>query len=155
MPVITETTIDAWANCNDARCGGHRQQPVQAVRTVVEYTFIDLGGDLPGVERSATQLRFADVTDAQCPVCGEPRMVADQVRPIYANVSGQPQDALLAVGRQSERVQSLELEAAKRDAAMAQMQATLERQTTLIDRLLSGQAVDNAPRARARKETTE
>jgi hypothetical protein len=48
-------------------------------------------------------------------------------------------------------VQSLELEAAKRDAAMAQMQATLERQAALIDRLLAA----DAPRARARKETTE
>jgi hypothetical protein len=95
MPLVTETVIDALAHCADQRCAGYTQQPVKAVQTVTQFSYIDLGGDLPGIERESFLLRFDDIADTQCPHCGEPRIVADQTRPIYPNVSGQPQDALL------------------------------------------------------------
>jgi hypothetical protein len=150
MPTVTETEIDALASCSSARCAGYKQTPVKAIRTITEFSYIDLGGDLPGIERSTMMLRFADLADTQCPVCGEPRIVADQVRPIYPNISGQPQDALLAIGRDSERVRELELANAKRDAELSQMQATMERQAALIERLV---AQAEPPRARARRDT--
>ena len=88
MPTVVEATIDALASCRDGRCPGYEQQPVQAVRTVTEFSYFDLGGDVPGIERSTELIRFADLDDLPCPACGEPRLVSDQVRPIYQNLSG-------------------------------------------------------------------
>lgn len=151
MPTVTEKTVDALASCADARCPGYKQEPVKAIETLTEYTYFDLGGDIPGVERSTTMLRFEDLSDAQCPVCGEPRLVADQVRPIYPNMSGQPQDTLLQMQTGGERLREMELKDARRDAEMAQMRATMERQERLIERLVGS---DQAPaRTRASKLT--
>lgn len=146
MPTSREDIVEALASCHSARCAGYKQEPVKAIQTLTEYTYFDLGGDLPGVERSMTMLRFADVADAQCPACGEPRLVSDQTRPIYPNVSGQPQDALLAIGQDSERVRDLELKDARRDAEMAQMQAMFERQNALMER--QSAQLDDFKRAR-------
>jgi len=159
MPTVTETLITALASCKDGRCAGYKQEPVQAVETLTEFSYIDLGGDIPGTERSVTSLRFADLADAQCPHCGEPRLVSEQTRPIYPNVSGQPQDALLSIHRDSERVRDLELADAHRAAEMAQLQAVMERQSALIERQAAQIdaliAAQPPARTRARKETTD
>jgi hypothetical protein len=138
MPTVTETLVDGWAHCGDGRCPGNKQQAVKVVKTIAEYTYFELGGDIPGIERSTDYVRFNDLTDAQCQHCGEPRLVADQVRPIYPNVSGIPQDRLLQTNG-AERILELQLADAKRDAEMAQMRATLERQSALIERLAAAQ----------------
>jgi hypothetical protein len=140
MPTVTETLIDAWAACGDGRCPGHKQQAVKAILTLTEWSYFDLGGDIPGIERSSTLIRFNDIGDAQCEFCGEPRQVADQVRPIYPNVSGVPQDKLLMVGQDSERLRDLQLADAKREAEMAQMRMLMERQAALIERLTADTA---------------
>jgi hypothetical protein len=134
MPTVTETTISAWVSCRDGRCPGYKQQSAQAVKTVTAFSYFDLGGDVPGIEREAEVLWFADIADEPCPYCDQPRLIADQVRPIYPNVSGVPQDALLQVGRDSERIAQMQLEGAKRDAEMAQMHALMERQAAALDR---------------------
>ena len=154
MPTVTETVIDAWASCYDGRCPGYKQQPVKAIRTITEWTYFDLGGDIPGVERSSSALRFEDLTDAQCAHCGEPRFVADQIRPIYPNVSGVPQDKLLHVGKDSEHLQALRLADAKREAEMAQMRILMERQQATIERLMEQQQAPRGP-GRPRKNPDE
>jgi hypothetical protein len=156
MPTVTEKQIDAWASCADARCAGYKQVPVKAVETTTEFSYIDLGGDIPGIERSSSVVSFADLADAQCPQCGEPRFVTDQVRPIYPNISGQPQDALLHQHDGAERVRDLELANAEAKAQMAQMQAMMERQNSLIERLLAQQEnATTATRTRAKRTTEE
>ena len=148
MATVTETLIDAWAHCSDARCPGNKQKAVKAIKSVTEYSYFDLGGDIPGIERSSELVRFNDLADAQCEHCGEPRLVADQVRPIYANVSGIPQDRLLHAGREGERVLELQLSDARREAEMAQMRATMERQNALIERLVAQQEASNTAQVR-------
>ena len=143
MPAVTETLIDAWAACHDGRCPGYKQQPVKAILTLTEFSYMDLGGDIPGIERSTTMLRFDDLADSQCEVCGEPRFVSDQVRPVYPNVSGVPQDRILHVHDDSERMRDLQLADAKREAEMAQMRALMERQQATIERLMLNET--NAP----------
>jgi hypothetical protein len=118
MPTVTETMVDGFAHCNDGRCAGNKQESVKIVRTVTEFSYFDLGGDVPGIERSVDAIRFADLADAQCTHCGEPRACADQKRPIYPNVSGIPQDRLLNSGRDTERLHDLQLSDARREAAM-------------------------------------
>lgn len=160
MPAVTEEYIEALASCRDARCPGYKQETVQAVLSTTSFSYFDSGGDVPGIEREVSHLRFVDDEDIPCEYCGEPRLVADQVRPVYPNVSGQPQDKLLHVGRDGERVQDLQLDGARRDAEMAQMRALIERQTAALERQevqierLSERAAKPAP-ARKVKDTPQ
>jgi len=135
MPTVTETTVDGWASCHNGRCPGYKQEPIQVIRTLTEFSYFDLGGDIPGIERSAELVRFADPdTDGTCEFCGGPRFAADQERPIYINISGIPQDALLRVGLDAERISTMQLESAKRDAEVAQMRTLMERQAVALER---------------------
>jgi hypothetical protein len=134
MPTVVENVVDGYASCRDGTCPGYKQQPVKVVVTETQFTYVDLGGDIPGVERSCLIYGWENPDDEPCPVCGQPRLCSDQVRPVYPNISGQPQDALLAVGRDSDRVRDLMLENAKRDAEMAQMTALMERMAANAER---------------------
>ena len=91
------TTIEttAFAHCANPRCDGHTQTEVPAVKDTVEHTYIDSGGDMPGVEKSQVHYRFANDDDASCPVCDGPRDLTDQRRVRYENLSGKAQDGLL------------------------------------------------------------
>jgi hypothetical protein len=153
MPTVTETMVDGYAHCNDGRCPGNKQDPVKVVQTVTEFSYFDLGGDVPGIERSVDSIRFADIADAQCVHCGEPRACADQKRPIYPNVSGIPQDRLLNSGRDTERLHELQLSDARREAEMAQMRALMERQNATIERLMALQ--ETRAVARPKRAPTE
>jgi hypothetical protein len=126
MPTVTETTISAWVSCRDGRCPGYKQQSAQAVKTVTAFSYFDLGGDVPGIEREAEVLWFADIADEPCPYCDQPRLIADQVRPIYPNVSGVPQDALLQVGRDSERIAQMQ-QRRHPDATAVELIAVIDR----------------------------
>lgn len=85
MSISTETPVQAYAHCQDATCPGYTQQPVDGILNVTTHTFLDGGGDLgPFVERSMEYLRFADEhADATCDVCGGPRGISQQERPVY------------------------------------------------------------------------
>lgn len=135
MPAVAEDLIQGWASCRDGRCPGYKQQQVDAIMTTTAFSYVDLGGDVPGIERESILIRFANrEQDESCPVCSEPRLVSDQVRPIYPNISGVPQDALLHVGQDSERVRDLMLANAEAKAQGAQMQALMERQAAALER---------------------
>ena len=140
MPTATEETIAALAFCPDARCYGYQQQEVQAVKTTTVLTYIDNGGDLPGEERSFSHLRFANEADVPCPECKRDRMISDQVRPVYAPISGQDQNALLHMGETPGRVRDLEhaqeLAAANAATEMAELKALVKEQQAQIQQLL-------------------
>lgn len=95
MPRTHTTEITAWAHCRDPRCPGYTQAEVQGFRDEVEFTYVDNGGDSPGVERSSVYIRFADQTDVPCPECKQTREVTDQKRRVYQPLSGHAQDGLL------------------------------------------------------------
>ncbi len=97
-PNIRETPVPAFAHCNDARCPGYGQQPVQGVLTVVEHTVASRGGDgiFAGVvENTNEYLRFENPADIACGACGKDRMVTQQERPVIPMITGHPQDGLL------------------------------------------------------------
>lgn len=134
MPTVSEKLIDALASCTDGRCAGYKQQPVKALETLTEFSYFDLGGDVPGIERSTTLLRFADEADIACPFCAEPRLVADQVRPIYPNISGVPQDRLLHMHDADQRMRDMQLANSQRETEMAQMRELMQRQASALER---------------------
>lgn len=97
-PNIREETVDAYAHCNDPRCGGYGQQPVQGTLTVVEHTIASRGGDsifANLVENTNEYLRFQDPADILCGSCGKDRMITRQERPVIPMITGFPQDGLL------------------------------------------------------------
>jgi hypothetical protein len=83
--------VSALAHCPDPRCEGHTQRQVQALRSTVEHTYVDLGGDSPGVERSQIYLH----ADETCPECGRLCEITDQQRVSYAPLSGKDPNGLL------------------------------------------------------------
>lgn len=95
MPRTLTTEIEAFAHCRDPRCAGYLQEKVKGVREVVEITYVDSGGDMPGVEKSMVYIRFQDETDIDCPTCGQAREVTEQKRRVYQPLSGHAQDGLL------------------------------------------------------------
>lgn len=97
MPRTLTATIDAYAHCPDPRCPGYSQQPVKAVQSTVEHTYVDSGGDMPGVEKSQVYLAFEEQTDETCPDCGRQREVTDQKRKTYGALSGHDPNGLLQI----------------------------------------------------------
>lgn len=154
MPIVTEDRIEALAFCIDGRCPGYEQQPVPAIRRRNEFEYRELGGDIPGVERSTIDVVFADPdTDATCTFCGKPRLVSDQQRPEYPNTSGRDPLEIFHRGQAAGQVRDmlgqqenerlkrdlenaeLKTRLAEQDARMEQMAALMERQTAMLERL--------------------
>lgn len=137
MPTITEETITGLAFCVDGRCPGYEQQEVPALRRVSAFSYLELGGDLPGIERSSAQVLFLNEGDAVCPHCGKPRLVEDQVRPEYPNTSGQDPLAIFSRQGAAAQVRTMVADQAQRDVEAAQMRATLAEQSAAMERMAS------------------
>lgn len=149
MPTVTEDIVRAYAHCQSAKCIGNKQQDVDGIRTTTVYTYIDLGGDLPGPERSTERVRYADNADAVCPHCDGPREISEQPRPQYAPVSGQAQDTLLHLGETQARVRDVEhareVDELKRELEMRELKSELAE----MKALLADKANKPGPKARA------
>ena len=127
MPTVLETTIAGYASCMDALCPGYRQEPVGVVRREQQFSYIELGGDLPGIERSSIDAAgFADDTDIPCPHCGKPRIAALDERPDYPRTSGQDPLRLLNMTH-DQQVRDMQISGLQRDKQVAEMTAELAR----------------------------
>lgn len=141
MATLTTTTVRAWAHCRDPRCPGVEQEPVDATRHLTEWSFVDNGGNLPGVERSTDLFVFADASQAPCPHCGLDREVSAQQRPNLPPLSGHRQDGLLYVKQFDAGKQP-----AGNDAIVAQLMAQV---AELSARIASGNPDAQPPERRA------
>lgn len=96
MPTESVSPTQLFAHCTDPLCRGNKQRPIEGFRVETSWTFVERGGDLPGFENS--QVTFRPVNDGEegrrddriCPECGKRAEIGDQVRPVYANLSGHP-----------------------------------------------------------------
>lgn len=136
MPTVTVSKVEAFAHCADSRCRGNRQEPVKAVAENISISFLDNGGDMPGEERSMRHLRFAREADASCSVCGGPREVSDQKRPVYANVSGHDQAGLLKFKTADGEF----VIPVADDGKTAELEDKIEKLTALVEKLTAGGA---------------
>jgi len=132
MPVVTETTVDGFVSCMDPRCPGHKQRPVQVRQRKQEFSYRELGGDLPGNERESID---TVQEDERCPDCGKAQVYSDQERPEYAQISGQDQLALLNLN-QSGQIRDQQMAQLKADKELAEMRA----KQTETDKLLAEMA---------------
>lgn len=126
MPMATETPVKAYAHCQDGRCGGYLQQEVEGIRTETVWTYLDHGGDMPGIESSTQMVRFADESDAVCSFCAGPREISEQVRPEYPNISGHDPMGLFEFRGKTERElaemrHNRELDAVKQEVVIDEM----------------------------------
>jgi hypothetical protein len=140
MPTVVSTQIEALAFCIDGRCPGYTQQPVPAIRRVNEYSYVELGGDIPGTERSTVDVVFLDPEhDAVCTYCGKPRLVSEQERPEYENTSGRDPLEIFhrgqAAGQMRELIGGQENDRLRRELENAELKARLAEQDTRIERL--------------------
>lgn len=91
MPRTNTEDITAYAHCPNPRCDGHAQRQVPAQRLTVEHTYVEQGGDMPGIEKSQVYIQ----ADVDCIVCGRVCEVTDQERISYAPLSGKDPLGLL------------------------------------------------------------
>jgi hypothetical protein len=141
MATVTTTTVSGYAHCRNPRCAGTEQQPVDALCHTSAWTYVENGGNMPGVERSTELYVFADErTDSPCPVCGDSREVSAAPRPQYTPLSGHRQDGLLHVKQYNAQAQP--------DAGNGAIVAQLMEQVAALSAQIAGRAVpaqDTAP----------
>lgn len=92
MPTVTDRPVTAYAHCPRPGCGGANQVPVDAVERVASFSYMELGGDIPGTERSTHQYVFADDADSACPICQSLREISPTPRRQYDHLT--PGEAL-------------------------------------------------------------
>lgn len=139
MPTVTEESVTGLAFCIDGRCPGYEQQPVEAVKRTSQFSYLELGGDLPGIERSSEQVFFVNEADAVCALCGKPRLVSDQERPEYPNTSGQDPLAIFnrqgAAAQMREVLRDQEAEKLRHEAEAAGLRSMLAEQSAQLERM--------------------
>jgi hypothetical protein len=133
MPTITEKPVEAYAHCNNALCPGYGQEKVKAVEEVTEWTFVDNGGDIPGVERSRSLLKFASDDDISCGTCGRERELSKDPRRNYENLSGFDPMGLINGKVPGFNPAVVNTEA---DARVAELEAQIARQGAMLEQLL-------------------
>jgi len=161
MPTVTEQNVTGLAFCIDGRCPGYNQQPVLAVKRTSEFSFVENGGDLPGIERSTSQVFFADEADAVCQHCGKPRLVEDHERPEYPNTSGRdPMEIFHFQGQAANTMREMMLaqenEKLRHEAEVSELRSQMAAQGALMERMaaqLDELSVARRPGRPARKET--
>jgi hypothetical protein len=97
MPNVIDTPAKGYAHCLNPRCPGYQQEVVPAIRRETQWTYTELDGDLPGIERSTVSYHFADEKDAACPTCKGIREVTAEPRATYQNLSGHDPNGLLKI----------------------------------------------------------
>lgn len=134
MPIVTETPVRGYVSCRDPRCAGYKERETEVVRRKQEFTYRELGGDLPGNEREAVDIIHAGES---CPVCSGPQVYYEEPRPEYAPISGQDPLALLNLNQsgQIRDVQMQNLESAKE---LAEMRAMMAEMKSELDRRRGG-----------------
>lgn len=140
--------ISGYAHCNDPSCSGNSQQPVPVIRHTTNATYLDGGGDLPGIEKSWTAFSFADAEDEKCPFCSDRREVTDQRRPRYDPLSGHDPLALLdprmkwrpGEAGNDQGAASVEQRAISAERRAVAAEERLERLEDLVSDLTSGSA---------------
>jgi hypothetical protein len=136
MPTTVVEVVEGFAFCPDPRCPGYEQVATAVRVNRTSWSYIELGGDLPGTERSMEYESFPLEDGEQppnCPRCGARMEATTQQRPEYARISGQDPLRLLSldqntISRAMQGTQSDQaVELANMRAEMAEMRAEMMR----------------------------
>jgi hypothetical protein len=152
---VTETHKPLLASCTDSLCAGAEQEEIEGLERLTEFTFGDLRAGPTSdphdafladvVERSTVNHFFATEADRWCPVCGQPRLISDQVRPVYPRMS-EREPLYLAKLQKGLTAATTELAKAAggRDEEMSAMRARMLQQDARIAALNERLAQDGA-----------
>lgn len=130
MSRVRETEVTAYAHCGDPHCAGSRQEEVDAIHVETEVTYMEKGGDAPGVENSHVHYRLVDPEKRLCPGCGKTRELTGEPRKVYQPLSGHSPEGLLKFGAfdPSKRVDPNDERVAALEAQVERLAAALEKQ---------------------------
>jgi hypothetical protein len=135
MPTVTQAPQPVYVHCTTPTCPGMFQEKVDGFRRETSFSFYELGGDIPGTERSTVEAVVADEDVATCEHCGAHRDAALEPRPQYEKLSGFDPAGLLNMGKYDpSRVNP---PAAQRDAEVEALKARLEAQEEKFNRLMT------------------
>ena len=140
MPTVTVKDTTLYAYCLDGRCAGYKEEPVQGVAQETSLTYLELGGDMPGFERSNERYLVlgddGEPVELPCPHCGKPRDLSPNPRPEYPRNSGQDPMLLLQLGQQEGRLRDLEhaaqLKSVQESAELAELRAQVAEMRALL-----------------------
>ena len=139
MPVVTKTEVPGHVSCRDPRCLGFKERETTVEVQKQEFSYRELGGDLPGNEREAVDVVQGD---EMCEHCGKPQVWYVEPRTEYAQISGQDQLALLNLNQsgQIQDAQRAGLEQAKELAELKARAAERDLRDAERDRLFADMA---------------
>ena len=146
MPLVVEEVVLGWASCTDALCPGYRQERAEVRQVTKEYSYLELGGDIPGTERSMVDVvGFEDPALEPCPHCAKPRIAANQERPEYPRSSGQDPLYLLNM-TQTQQIHDMKLSELEQSKEISELKALIAQQQTQISGLLERPRGPGRPR---------
>jgi hypothetical protein len=111
------------------------ERKVPGIREEISYTYIDRGGDMPGVENTHVNWLVVDETDSRCPDCGDPLNISNT--PSYklmqygvgpgTGLKGAERAAALAASKVNEANAAKDVEIADLRTQMARMERLMEK----------------------------
>jgi hypothetical protein len=154
MPTVVEELVEGFAFCPDPLCPSYEQEGAAVRVRTFSWSYLELGGDLPGIERQTIEESFPledGETPPNCPHCGKRMEATVQERPVYARISGQDPLRLLSLeqggqvrGLQAQNAeQALELE--KMRTMLAEMRAEMMEMMLSVRQPVAGIATTTGP----------
>lgn len=137
--------VFVYVHCYNGACPNYHnlqanldfERKVPGIREETQYTYVDRGGDMPGIENTHVSWHVQDEADAKCSECGDP-----------VNISQNPSYKLMQYGvgpgtglKGAERAAALaaakvnEANAAK-DVEIAELRAEMAKLTGFVDKLV-------------------
>ena len=129
------------------------ERRVPGIREETQYTYVDRGGDMPGVENTHVNWYPQDPADMTCPECGSATNVSQNQSYKLAQYGVGPGHGLKGAERAAALAASKVAEqSAVKDIEVAELKAQLAKQQALLEELVKAQLAmgDPAPAPKSR-----
>lgn len=112
---------------HDLRVDRDHEREVPGLRVETSYSYEELGGDMPGTERSNVEYRVQEPGDAKCPSCSKDLNVSEEKSRKLAPWTQRANPDTLAAYEAARKVaaQNSETATAEKDAELAELRASI------------------------------
>jgi hypothetical protein len=135
--------VFVYVHCYDQACPKYHnlqagldfERKVPGIREETSYTYVDRGGDMPGVENTHVAWHVQDDSDSRCPECGGSMNISNNPSHKLAQygvgpgtgLKGAERAAALAAAKVNESNVAKDVEIADLRSQMARMEGLMER----------------------------
>ena len=152
---LTDGTVEeereavfVYVHCYNQICGLYHnlqealdfERKVPGIREETQYTYLDRGGDMPGIENTHVNWLTADPEDSVCPECGDAVNVSQNQSYKLQQFGVTPGMGLAGAERAAAVAAAKVAESgAANDVKVAELQAQLAKQQMLLEKLVKAQ----------------